>query len=247
MRIRSGGYANVASTLALVVALGGVSYAAVSIPKNSVASQQIRNGSLKSLDVKDESLKSADIQNGTLTSLDFKAGELGLGPQGPAGERGPQGPKGEPGLQGVTGPRGPQGEQGLTGERGPSNAHAAGARSVDYAEDPTIVAELRLQRGTYLLQAKATSTAELGFSADPFNTQCNLTVTSDGVSTLADKGVTTHAPQTTTSNTLALMAPLSTPVAATVRVICFAGRGGTGTWEDIRLAAIEVGDLQIVE
>ncbi len=37
-----GRYANVTSTLALVVALGGTSYAAVALPKNSVGSVQIK-------------------------------------------------------------------------------------------------------------------------------------------------------------------------------------------------------------
>ncbi len=46
MQIRKGAYANVASTLALVVALGGSSYAAVAIAKNSVGSPQIINTSI---------------------------------------------------------------------------------------------------------------------------------------------------------------------------------------------------------
>jgi hypothetical protein len=84
MLFKNGRYANVASTLALIVALGGTSYAAVAIPKNSVGSQQIINSSVKSKDVK----------NGTLKKVDFKASELPVGPQGPAGPAGPQGPIG---------------------------------------------------------------------------------------------------------------------------------------------------------
>ena len=48
------------------------------------------------------------------------------GPQGPAGERGPQGdtgpagPAGKQGLQGVPGPAGPAGKQGLQGDTGPA-------------------------------------------------------------------------------------------------------------------------------
>ena len=63
MRIVS--YANVASTLALVVALSGGAYAATQLPKNSVTSKQVKNGSLK--------------------AADFKAGQLPAGPAGPAG------------------------------------------------------------------------------------------------------------------------------------------------------------------
>jgi hypothetical protein len=39
-------YANVVSTLALFVALGGASYAAVELPRNSVGESQIRNGAV---------------------------------------------------------------------------------------------------------------------------------------------------------------------------------------------------------
>jgi hypothetical protein len=35
-------YSNVVATLALVLALGGVSYAAMKLPKNSVGGKQIR-------------------------------------------------------------------------------------------------------------------------------------------------------------------------------------------------------------
>jgi len=44
-------YANVTATLALVIALGGTSYAAIKIPKNSVASKQVKDGSLNSGDL----------------------------------------------------------------------------------------------------------------------------------------------------------------------------------------------------
>lgn len=87
---RRGSYANVASTLALIVALGGTSYAAVAIPKNSVGSKQIINSSVKS----------ADVKNGSLLGADFKAGELPAGPRGPAGATG---------ATGATGPAGPAG------------------------------------------------------------------------------------------------------------------------------------------
>jgi hypothetical protein len=88
--IRRGSYANVASTLALIVALGGTSYAAVAIPKNSVGSAEIENSSITSKDVK----------NGALKGVDFKAGELPAGAQGPAGPAGAAGPAGPAGPAG---------------------------------------------------------------------------------------------------------------------------------------------------
>ncbi|GAA5125045.1 hypothetical protein GCM10023339_47570 [Alloalcanivorax gelatiniphagus] len=88
---RRGSYANVASTLALIVALGGTSYAAIAIPKDSVGSKQIINSSVKS----------ADVKNGSLQGADFKPGELPAGKQGPAGPAGPAGAAGPAGPAGT--------------------------------------------------------------------------------------------------------------------------------------------------
>jgi len=93
--------------LALVVALGGVSYAATALPKNSVGATQLRKGAVTGAKVKDRSL----------TAVDFRAGALPAGARGPngdAGPQGPQGPAGDPGSQG------PKGETGATGGPGAS-------------------------------------------------------------------------------------------------------------------------------
>jgi hypothetical protein len=98
-------YANVMSSLALFVALGGVSVAATQLPKASVGNAQLKNSAVTHTKVKD----------GSLVAADFRVGEL---PEGIQGERGYEGPRGERGLQGERGPQGPQGEQGLPGAQG---------------------------------------------------------------------------------------------------------------------------------
>jgi hypothetical protein len=144
------GFANVTSLLALVVALGGTSYAAVTVTgKNvkdsSLTGRDIRNKSLTGTDVKDSSLTSRDIKNSSLLAADFKSGQLpagargvdgaagarGLdgaaGARGAAGLPGAPGAKGDQGLIGLTGPIGPQGIQGLQGLPGlPGSDGAAG-------------------------------------------------------------------------------------------------------------------------
>lgn len=80
----------VVALLALVIALGGTSYAAVQLPKNSVGSKQVKNGSVASVDVKDRTLKAAD----------FAPGQLEPGPRGPAG---PSGTPGSPAFAVITG------------------------------------------------------------------------------------------------------------------------------------------------
>jgi hypothetical protein len=79
--------------LALFVALGGTSYAAIKLPANSVGTKQI----------KDKAVTSVKVKNGSLKGADFAAGQLPAGPAGPAGPQGgtgPQGPKGDKGDQG---------------------------------------------------------------------------------------------------------------------------------------------------
>src|SRR5438270_870186 len=86
-----------AGFLALFVALGGVSYAAVTLPKNSVGSKQIKPGAVRTSDLGAGAVTSAKVKDGSLLSADFKAGQLVQGAPGP------QGIKGDPGPQGAHG------------------------------------------------------------------------------------------------------------------------------------------------
>jgi hypothetical protein len=89
-------FSSTIAVLALFVALGGSSYAAIQISGTS-----IKNGTVTGTDLKNETVKSADIDNRTLLAKDFKPGQL---PAGPAGPVGAQGPQGDPGPQGPAGP-----------------------------------------------------------------------------------------------------------------------------------------------
>ena len=62
-------YANVVSTLALLLALGGVSYAATVLPRNSVGPTQLRNNSVTSTKVKNGSLSILDLTAHTRQAL----------------------------------------------------------------------------------------------------------------------------------------------------------------------------------
>lgn len=76
-------YANVTATLALFVALGGTSYAALTLPRNSVGSKQIRTGAVGSSEVRNRSLKTADLSLSARASLRGAKGDTGAA--GPAG------------------------------------------------------------------------------------------------------------------------------------------------------------------
>lgn len=92
-------YANVTATLALFLALGGVTWAATKLPANSVGSAQIIKGSVKASDIAKNAVTSAKVKNGSLLGADFASGQL---PAGPKGDKGDKGEKGAPGATNVT-------------------------------------------------------------------------------------------------------------------------------------------------
>lgn len=91
--------AMVVACLALLVALGGTSVAAVALPRNSVGTPQLQKNAVVS----------AKVRNGSLRAVDFAAGQLPAGQPGPPGAPGAQGQQGPQGTQGPPGPQGPSG------------------------------------------------------------------------------------------------------------------------------------------
>jgi len=76
---------------ALVVSLGGNSYAAVKLAKNSVNSQAIKDGQVKRADLARNAVGTDQVAAGSLLANDFEAGQLPAGPQGPKGDKGEKG------------------------------------------------------------------------------------------------------------------------------------------------------------
>jgi hypothetical protein len=87
--------------IALIVAVGGVSYAAGVLPKNSVGTAQLKKKAVTGGKLKENAVTGAKVKNGSLLAADFKPGQLPAGEQGPKGDPGPQGPKGDPGVPGA--------------------------------------------------------------------------------------------------------------------------------------------------
>jgi hypothetical protein len=81
-RLRAPSPALVISLIALFVALGGTTYAATNLPKNSVGTKQLKNGAV------------------TKTKINKKTISALKGNAGPPGPPGPPGPKGDPGPAG---------------------------------------------------------------------------------------------------------------------------------------------------
>ena len=79
-------FANAISLIALFVALGGTSYAALS--KNSIGAKQIKKDAVRASEIKSRAVGTSEVRNGALLTEDFQAGQL------PAGAKGDQGDKG---------------------------------------------------------------------------------------------------------------------------------------------------------
>lgn len=87
-------YANVMATVATFIALGGATYAATSLPHNSVGSAQIKPKAVRSSDLAKNAVQTGKVKNGSLLAVDFKAGQLPAGPKGDTGSKGETGPPG---------------------------------------------------------------------------------------------------------------------------------------------------------
>jgi Collagen triple helix repeat (20 copies) len=96
----------IVAVVALIVALGGTGYAALTLPKRSVGKAQLKRNAVTSPKVRD----------GALLARDFAPGQL------PAGERGPAGEPGPPGERGLTGATGEAGQDGADGTNGTDGA-----------------------------------------------------------------------------------------------------------------------------
>ncbi len=80
-------YANVTSTLALVLAVsGGTAYAAATIGSKNIKAHAVTNSKLAS-----NAVTGTKVKAGSLSSSDFASGQLPAGPTGPAGPAGPAG------------------------------------------------------------------------------------------------------------------------------------------------------------
>ena len=231
---RRGSYANVASTLALIVALGGASYAAVAIPKNSVGSTQIINSSVKSKDVK----------NGTLKGVDFKEGALPTGAQGPAGPAGPQGLAGPAGSEGPAGPAGPRGLAGPAGPQGPigpSTGFEAQRNNVlGWTGNLQTVVGFTLPAGSYVLSAKVLANND----NDPTQAVIHCALKVNG--TIVDEmGAALILGSTSATDKAYIpLAGTTTSLDESTEVVvqCQSNHAG-GFWDDRVVTAVKVGSL----
>jgi hypothetical protein len=124
--------------LALFVGLGGTSYAAVELSKNSVGAKQIKRSAVRSAEVKDSTLRAEDFMPGQLP-----AGSNGnQGPAGPKGDEGPAGPSGVVSSRTISGSAS---SFNLPGNMGGSVVTPAGCRTPTYTAGPGEAAVINMQ------------------------------------------------------------------------------------------------------
>ena len=213
-------YANVMATGAMFIALGGVSYAAVKLPKNSVGSKQIKANAVTGSKVRNSALTGADIKDKSLSTADF--GDVVRGPagtQGPAGLQGPAGAKGD------------------TGARGPSDAYYVfnNASGVDSKS-----LDLVLPAGNY---AVAGSMYAVNKSTSvKVDTRCDLTAATDpnhDGSAIVSLGFAASF----TYGVLTTQTVLRLPSGGTAHLVCQTSGTGSAEFYQARILATKVETL----
>lgn len=87
-------YANTTATLALFIALGGTGYAAITLPRDSVGSEQIRPRSVGPSELRSRAVNSRVIRDRSVRLRDIATGTR----DALRGQQGPQGPAGAPAM-----------------------------------------------------------------------------------------------------------------------------------------------------
>lgn len=189
-------FANIVSLLALFVALGGVSYAAVKLPAKSVGSKQLQNGAVTL----------PKISTSAKNSLRGSAGEVG-----PVGTTGPKGANGEKGDSGATGATGAIGS---TGSPGLSHGHFdRDATTVFATQLGSNVATTSLDAGHYLLSARIQVT---GSTSAPV--RCALK--NPSAEEIDDASIRIGPEYLGSGNAFGLSAPLTLASSGQVTVFC---------------------------
>jgi hypothetical protein len=161
-------FANVTSMMALMVALGGTSYAA-GLAKNSVGSTQIKSKAVKNADLGDSAVTSKKVKNGSLLAADFALGQLPAGAKGDRGLTGPAGTPGTPGAPGAPGATGPAG--------------TVGAATVQFEQAPADLANGANQSYGVFCPAGQQAIAGGGRGDDTLSEETILTNTRPAIST----------------------------------------------------------------
>jgi hypothetical protein len=190
---------NLVAYVALFVALGGSSYAAVRLTPGSVRTSALAEGAVTHGKLDANSITSRNVLNGSLTRRDFKRGALAPGGAGSPGQ-------GEKGDTGATGPAGGAHIGSKARSSGAVNAPHGASTSVPLTGDGWTqdANELDLIAGTMTVKSPPACTGSFGNA---------LVVNVDGKATTF--GVPPQTPASTTVTVPVLVGTLTEPGSST--------------------------------
>ncbi|MDW5596289.1 hypothetical protein VSS74_18220 [Conexibacter stalactiti] len=222
--------ATVIAGVALFAAIGGTATAATTL----IDGKNIRAGTITAKQVKNGSLGTADLSRAARAALRGARGATGAqgaaGATGAAGPQGAVGPQGTPGAQGPQGIVGPQGPAGADGVIDPQSA--APANSVNLTpDDDVLVINKAVPSDTYAVFVKVNLFSNRGDRI----LGCRLV---SGATELDSVQWTSPADNYRAPISLQAVTPTAT---TSLRVICNAPAGVTGSAYDVKLTALPVG------
>lgn len=178
-------FANLVACLALFIALGGVSYAAVKIPARSVGTTQLQNGAVTLPKIS------------TSSRAALRGGVGAQGAMGPAGQEGPKGSTGKKGDAGPTGATGP------TGSPGESEGYFdRDSATVAASQAGSTVATTALDAGSYLISVRIQVTGQIG-------TPVRCALNDSSAQEIDDASIRISPTYLASGNSFALSAPLT--------------------------------------
>lgn len=192
-------FANLVACLALFVALGGASYAAVKLPAKSVGTTQLQNGAVT-------------LPKISTSARDALRGSVGAqGAMGPAGLVGPKGSTGDEGDAGATGTPGATGPTGSPGES--EGYFDRDSITVAASQSGSTVATTGLDAGSYLISVRIQVTGQIG-------TPVRCALKDSSVQEIDDASIRISPTYLASANSFALSAPLTLADAGQVSVKC---------------------------
>ena len=219
---------NALAYVALFIALTSTSYAAITIPNNSVGNKQLKK----------DAVDAKKVKNKTLLAEDFKAG-LPVGAQGLPGAPGGQGQQGEQGPKGDKGDKGDKGIAGVpAGTLAPSQSVTLDPADIAMtgADQVVLTAPALVTTATSRIHAAALSTALVSSGAGGMD--CVVKINSNG------GGAVVMGQRVFFQPPISLTAPMpasgtTAPLAAGSHVVTFECKGNASS-------TFQRGDLYVV-
>jgi hypothetical protein len=211
--------------LGLFVALGGTTWAAVSLPARSVGTAQLKTGAVTGDKIKLHAVTGETVKDHSLTGADIKLASLGAVPQA---------------AHAASADSATQ----ATSADSATHAKTADAAGTAYSTAvvnfgqiplvPTVVASLHVGAGSYFLASKGQVDAYYNHDI----VGCDLTAGTDKDTSFVQPAENMHTSEIVVNNLVHTFAS-----ADTVNLTCFVAFGTTANLSQVRITAVQVGSI----